>query len=369
MKMFIRLIVSLVVLSGLFVFFSTAEQRKLMIQWLNVQPEKLVDIVKVSPQINDRKPREGENIKRQVKGRCDRVNSLPVDNRYTVYEWEDLNGRKQISDKRPSSGYAKLRIKNLHVDNFFKLSIDNAQARLPAFTHRHIQTGVKKIYKNLVNVVKVAEVRTTNLKLKFISDERQFHAYRMREASDTSYKTTGFYTDRLNEATIWAVGDRDHMTRIALHESTHAIVAAMFGGTPTWLNEGLASFFEKTVITGKDVYSYSVINEHLNKLRSSRLPSLNEHFLQTHQQWHDDSKSDLNYAVDWSLVFYMMRSTQGRALLRYMLDNLAVNNCHGFDTVEFINQYYPGGLKAFELGWHRWLKTARPNTTMTILGL
>lgn len=364
MKFFIRLVILVVMLSGLAVLISTEKQRDQIAQRLDIFTKHEIELVK-----KDTRPYKSSLKKpanQPIKNRCDRVNSTPLNKYYAVYEWVDVNGRTQISDKRPTKGYTKLRIKNLRVDGFFKLSIDNAQARLPAFTHGHIETGVKKIYKSLTRVIRVAEVRTTHLKLKFIRDKKQFHAYRIKVVPDTSYKTTGFYTDRLNEATIWAVGNRDHITRIALHEATHAIVAGMFGGTPTWLNEGLASFFEKTVITGNNVYSYSVINEHLRLLSSSRLPSLSNHFTQTNQQWHDDNKSDLNYAVDWSLVFYMMSSSQGRDLLRYMLDNLAVKNCQGFDAEQFINQYYHGGLRSFEMGWHRWLKSARPNTTMTI---
>lgn len=366
MKLFIRLIISLVFLSGLVTLLSTDKQRDQIIRRLDIFTKQKIEFVIKDTRPN--KPSLKKPAKKPIKNRCDRVISTPINNHYAVYEWVDVNGQVQISDKRPTREYTKLRIKNLQVDGFFKLSIDNAQAKLPAFTHGHIETGVKKIYKSLTDIIKVAEVRATHLKLKFIRDKKQFHAYRIKVAPDTSYKTTGFYTDRLNEATIWAVGNRDHITRISLHEATHAIVAGMFGGTPTWLDEGLASFFEKTVITGKNVYSYSVINEHLRRLHSTRLPSLNNHFSQTHRQWHDENKSDLNYAVDWSLVFYMMSSSQGRDLLRYMLDNLAVNNCSGFDTSKFINQHYQGGLKRFEKGWHQWLKSAQVNTTMTISG-
>ena len=364
MKLFIRLVILLVLSSGLVALIATEEQKQEVTERLGVSTKRKIE--SHWKENRPSKPLLKKIEKKRPVRRCDRVNSTLLNKNYTVYEWNDLNGRTQISDKRPISGYTKLRIKNLRVDGFFKLSIDNSQARLPAFTHGYIEKGVQKIYKSLTDVIKVAEVRATHLKLRFISDKKQFHAYRIKAVPDTSYKTTGFYTDRLNEATIWAVGNRDHITRIALHEATHAIVAGMFGGTPTWLNEGLASFFEKTVIEGTNIYSYSVINEHLRRLHSSRLPSLSNHFTQTHQQWHNDKKSDLNYAVDWSLVFYMMSSPQGRALLRYMLDNLAVNNCNGFDTKQFINQHYQGGLNRFERGWHKWLKSTRPNTTMNI---
>jgi len=187
-------------------------------------------------------------------------------------------------------------------------------------------------------------------------------------APDTNYQTTGFYTDRLHQSTIWAVGDRQHITRIAMHEATHAIVAAMFGGAPTGLNEGLTSFFEKQVITGNNVYSYELINEHLKTLHALPLPSLKHHFSQTHQQWHDARKSNLNYAVDWSLVYYLMHTNKGRTLISRLLDNVATSSCHGLNAERFINKNYKGGLVALENSWKVWLQKARPNTMITIHG-
>ncbi|PHS72186.1 MAG: hypothetical protein COB22_05665 [Cycloclasticus sp.] len=372
MKLFINLIIGLVVLSVLVMLLSTDQQRQRMVQ----RSRALIGMPPIV--IGKRMAVEQKKLKPKLKNRsliqsghalrCGRVKSTPVNNFYTMYEWKDINGRMQASDKRPTANYSKLHVKNLRVDNFFKLSIDGSQARLPAYTSSQIQTGVKKIYKTLSNIINVAEIRTTKLKLKFIADKQRFHQYRKQVASDTSANATGFYTDRLNEATIWAVGDRKHITRISLHESTHAIVAAMFGGAPVWLNEGLASFFENTVITGKDIYSYELNSEYLKLLHRTRLSSLNDHFSQARQQWYDINNSDLNYAVDWSLVFYMMRTPQGRSLLRYMLDRLAVVDCQGFDTVNFINQFYPGGLRAFESGWRHWLSAAKPGV-MTISGM
>jgi hypothetical protein len=295
---------------------------------------------------------------------CGRVKSEDIDHQYKVYEWQDLKGQTQISDRPPSSDYINLHVRELYAENFFNLSIDSRLADLPAFTQNNIQAGVTKTYKTLSDVIKVAQLRKIDLKLKFISDKNQFHTYRMQVAPDSSNKATGFYTSRLNQSTIWAVGNKDHMTRISLHESSHAIVAAMFGDIPIWLNEGMAGFFEKMVITGEQTYTFATNDEHFQLLRQNHLPSLRSHFGQSHSQWNNPNNSDLNYAIDWSLFFYLMIHSEGRQFLRYMLDDLAVNYCQKFDAIGFIDSHYKGGLNRLESDWRQWLKTA-PSGTVT----
>ena len=364
MKIFIRVIIGLIVLSGVFTLLASKERQSLILRKLGLLTEQPVDLQTEMPQRRILKP-----VKKLANTSCAKVASVTLNNQRIVYEWLDLNGQKQISDRRPKRDYAQLRIQKMLINKPFLLSVDSVKAQLPAYTKDHVSAGIKKIYKTLINAIKVRQVRPAHIKMRFISNQNQFHVYRIKVAPDTGNKTTGFYSSRINESVIWATGDRSHITRIALHEATHAMIAVMFGGAPTWLNEGLASFFEKTVITGNDVYSYELIDEHLSRLGRSKLPSLASHFIQTHQQWHDESKSDMNYAIDWSLVFYMMSSDNGRNLLRLMLDSVAEINCQDFDAVQFINQHHEGGLRRFEIGWRQWVESARKNTTMTIHGL
>ncbi len=295
---------------------------------------------------------------------CGRVKSDVIDHQYNVYEWLDTKGHLQISDTPPSSGYSNLRLRELYIENFFTLSIDNRFAKLPAFTQDNIQAGVTKTYKTLSDVIKVAQLRKIDLKLKFINDKNQFHAYRRQVAPGSNNKATGFYSPRLNQSTIWAVGDKNHITRIALHESSHAIVAAMFGDIPIWLNEGMAGFFEKMVITGAQTYSFATNDEHLQLLRRSRLPPLQAHFNQSHAQWNNPQNSGLNYAIDWSLFFYLMINSERRQFLKSMLDQMALNYCQKFDTTQYINNHYHGGIQQLENDWKKWLKTT-PSGTIT----
>lgn len=307
--------------------------------------------------INDVTSIELNDLPSESRGRvCSKVHSEDINNLYRVYQWLDDKGSTQISDAFPKGKYTQLKITDLEIEDFFKLGIDSSEANLPAFTEDQIRAGVSKAYRTFRDVIKIAEIRKIQLNIKFISDKELFHHYRERVAPDTNFKATGFYSPRFNQSTIWAVGDKDHITRISLHESTHAMVAAMFGDIPIWLNEGLAGFFEKMLITGEQNFKFSTNDEHLKLLKSSVLPSLINHFSQSHSQWNQAHKSDLNYAIDWSLIFYLMTRDNGRNLLRYMLDQYSVNYCQEIDSIELIERHYQGGVSGLNTDWLSWLK-------------
>lgn len=295
---------------------------------------------------------------------CGKVKSEALDHSYNVYQWTDINGQIKISDVAPSIGYTNLRVHELFVENFFDLDVDSDLAALPAFTQDHIQAGVSKIYKTFSDIIGIAELRKIKLKIKFISDENAFHTYRRQVAPSSNNNVTGFYNSGINQSVIWAVGDKQHLTRISLHESTHAMVAAMFGDIPVWLNEGMAEFFDMMVITGEQTYKFATNDQHLKLLRSSRLPSLESHFSQSNTEWNHPNNSKLNYAIDWSLIFYLMTHSEGQELLRYMLNDFAVNYCHPIKASDFIAKHYPGGVRKLESNWKDWLKVA-PSGTIT----
>lgn len=355
---FLRIIIYVVIFCGVLWFLSNSEQK----QELKGKIDDLVSnyfqfISKDSPIVINEEviPQKPSEI--QINS-CAKAKSSEVNHQVVIYEWIDSNGIKKLSDEPPKNGYTGLKVKGIYVDNYFNLKLDSSHARLPAFTQSHVQSGVTKIYKTLVEVINVSELRTVNLNLKFFSDREQFHSYRQKVAPDTGFKTTGFYNSRSNQAAILAVGSKDHITSITLHESTHAIVAAMFGGAPVWLNEGLASFFDRMVITGEQTYKFSTDDQKFQLLRRSRLPSLSHHFSQTPREWYAYNNDDLNYAIDWSLVFFMMINSNRRDFLRGMLEHLAVNDCYGFSTVSYINKHYPRGVSGLELDWINWVKKA-----------
>jgi hypothetical protein len=339
---------------------SFAEFSAWLVQWVPFRPN--LTAASQPGQTADGRSAEREAREQSRPNACGRVSSQALEQRMVVYQWRDAQDRESISDQPPTHGYFDLRLKNVHIDNYFKLKIDDRHADLPAFTQDRVSAGVTQIYKTFSQVIKVVELRNIELNIRFFSDPAKFHAYRLKVAPDTSSKATGFYSARLNESVILAQGSREHIVSLALHESTHAIVAAMFGGAPHWLNEGMAGLFDSMRVNGEQTRIFETNAEYLELLKHTRLPSLAAHFTQIRVQWYDPANIDLNYAIDWSLAYFLMSSPYGRDFLRYMLDSLAVNYCQDFSTVAFAHRHYPGGVNALEKNWKAWLRQVRPGT-------
>ncbi len=365
MKKLLRILLLFIIVFALFFgFIANDRQRSHLNDWYKVTTRPLQQLgIKLPksllpPELDS----SGEPSLSRLFGHnpdfCSKSNTV-TPTTYRIYQWRDSNNQLKIGDRPPTKDYTNLQIKEMFFDNFFDLSLDTRLATLPAFFRNNIQAGVTKVYKTLRDTVKVAQLRKVQLKLKFISNENGFQQYR-RDVMPNNENIVGFYSPKLNEATILAYENEHEMIRVTLHESTHAILSNMFGDVPIWLSEGLAEFFENMSINGQQTYIFSTNDEHLQLLRYSHLPPLTDHLKQTVKEWQHPNNISLNYAIDWSLIFYLMTQPQGRELLRYMLDRLAVNYCQpfaSFDAVDFINEHYDGGIDKLNTNWRIWMKT------------
>jgi hypothetical protein len=109
------------------------------------------------------------------------------------------------------------------------------------------------------------------------------------------------------------------------HEVIHRLVAACFVSIPTWLNEGLASFFETTLYTGDGVTfgrpPYLITDERrvdrptrvfvdfqsVRVVPKRLLPSLEDLFaLRTFSPGHDWTETTAAYATAWALVHFLV---------------------------------------------------------------
>jgi len=171
----------------------------------------------------------------------------------------------------------------------------------------------------------------------------------------------GFYISRLNEASVYTGKNDGRMYDVTRHEATHAIVNGAFGRIPTWLNEGLAEYFEQLSFHNSMLRIVSLNNEHLRLIARSHLPELAGYFKLTSKQWYAESNKNERYALGWSIVYFLMSSKKDKQFLSYMLDHLAYNYCKPFSDIDYIIQYYPGGLLQFEQNWKRWLAGSKIN--------
>jgi len=130
---------------------------------------------------------------------------------------------------------------------------------------------------------------------------------------------------------------------LLFHEYTHAIVRAITPRCPTWLNEGLAQYFE-----GKQVDSRQ--QEALKKLvQAGKLPSLTS--LEGSFMGLSGSQAQSAYLLSLSAVRYMIDSF-GMYRVKGLLEELA----KGADTGKAISNNIMLSYEEFERGWKRSLE-------------
>jgi tetratricopeptide (TPR) repeat protein len=133
------------------------------------------------------------------------------------------------------------------------------------------------------------------------------------------------------------------LRRILFHEYTHAVVRAITPRCPTWLNEGLAQYFEGRQIDSRQ-------QEMLKKLmQAGKLPSLTN--LEGSFMGLGGGQAQSAYLLSLSSVRYMIDSF-GMYRIKDVLDELA----KGGDTNTALTRNIMLSYEEFERGWKKTLE-------------
>ena len=276
-----------------------------------------------------------------------------------LYKWKDSNGQQHMSDRFPKTkDYNNLTVQNLISESFFELNLDRRYSKLPAFASDRMKRDVDQIYKILTYNVGVSQLHPIRLNLKLFDSNAQFNAYKKKVAPGLG-TAGGFYISRLNEATVYTGNNDQRMYDVSRHEAVHAINSGAFGRMPTWLNEGLAEYFENLAFEKSMLRIVKPNKAHLDLLATKPHPPLVHYLNMDDNQWYKESKKDMHYAMGWSLVYFLMSSDDGKHFLKYMLDHLGHNYCKSIVSLDYINKNYSGGFKAFQRNWGKWLASAK----------
>jgi tetratricopeptide (TPR) repeat protein len=133
------------------------------------------------------------------------------------------------------------------------------------------------------------------------------------------------------------------LRRILFHEYTHAVVRAITPRCPTWLNEGLAQYFEGSQIDAQQ-------QEMLKKLvLAGKIPSLTN--LEGSFIGLGGGQAQSAYLLSLSSVRYMIDSFG-----IYRIKDVLVELARGADTGKAINNGIMISYEEFERGWQRSLE-------------
>jgi hypothetical protein len=187
--------------------------------------------------------------------------------------------------------------------------------------------------------------------LRYFPDREAFRDHLTRIGRGADASLLGYYSLRRDEI---VVGDRPDYLPVLLHEMSHFILHCVFDEVPSWLDEGLAEYFETSAAGphGLVVLDNPAHRRQLGRwLAGDRRPDLRELLGTNSFTWadHDSEHAGLVRALAWSVVDFLRSSPQGRQVLRAFMARL--KDHRGLGSFEALAVTFPGGAGAFERQW------------------
>lgn len=285
----------------------------------------------------------------------------PVKKQGKIYRWVDEQGKVHYGDQTPDSlTEVEDQSTQFAFSRRFHVEIVGVDHKLPVNTREKVDVAVSKIFEVYEDNLQLGLKGDPFIKVKIFKSQTAFQDYRQLLAPKLE-TNTGFYVSRLNEATVWQNRSFDAMLNVITHECSHAILNYEIGFTPTWLNEGLAEYFESMNIFGQAI----VVPPHpqwdpmLQELANQKkLPTLDSYFKLQGPSWYDFNKnSHLSYSIGWSLVFYLMSTQEGQQVISSIIKSTREDQYGSLDNHNLINEHYYGGIERLEKNWSVWLRS------------
>lgn len=142
--------------------------------------------------------------------------------------------------------------------------------------------------------------------------------------------------------------------KLLQHEGFHQFVHAVIGGNiPTWVNEGMAEYFEEAVFTGDTMLSGAVPQTRLVRVRKAlqtgAFRPLEELMLITTETWNKEI-SWINYDQAWSMVHFLAHGENGK-YTKYFDAFLRDVGVKGLDWKMAWTRNFGQGTGEFETAW------------------
>jgi tetratricopeptide (TPR) repeat protein len=170
-----------------------------------------------------------------------------------------------------------------------------------------------------------------------------YSGQQFQEVTDAPGWSGGIYDGKIRIPIGGIEQETPGLRKLLYHEYTHAVVKAITPRCPTWLNEGLAQYFEGRELTGSQ-------KEQLRRaVQQSKLPKLTG--LEGSFLGFGSAQAQYAYLVSLSATNYLV-DTYGMYRARMMLDELAA----GATTAKAFSNSIMLSPEEFERGWSRSLE-------------
>src|SRR5688572_16035759 len=139
------------------------------------------------------------------------------------------------------------------------------------------------------------------------SGESGYQDYVKAIVGEAAPHTAGLYSPVLKQLLIWNVPRREDMVRTIRHEGFHQFLDRIMENPPTWLNEGMAEFWETAKHEQGKLVGGQTRREHVATLVRGRsaLPKLKDFVYGSAGDFYEFAQ--LRYAQGWALVHFLRK--------------------------------------------------------------
>jgi hypothetical protein len=276
-----------------------------------------------------------------------------------IYQWRDDQGKLHFGDRPPDSAVPENLSDRYNFSDNLDIVIEGMDYAVSPLLRDRLAISVRKIFAIYRQALELDYRDAREFRIVIYGDESAFRQYQQRIAPVLE-NAAGFYSSLNNQITTWAIPDQRILERLIVHEASHAISASQGRRIPTWLNEGLAEYFEIMQVQGLSAeiplsrHWLATLTRHGYHQQPGRLAQT---VAVPHQRWYAANGPDnLSYAASWALVWFLMDSAEGRVLIRQLL---AGPHADEQSSLTIINRHWPGGFDALEQSWQQWLPRAQ----------
>ena len=198
--------------------------------------------------------------------------------------------------------------------------------------------------------------------------DRRFEFYLFKSKddylkADGPPNSAGVFSGSVLMAT--AGGDLQKAWPVIQHEGFHQFAKFVIrGDMPTWLNEGIAVYFQDSLFTGDTYYTGLISPTRLSRLqaalKANRLKPFKDLTAISHDQWNRKLIQE-NYDQAWSIVHYLVHGGNGAYQKAFTVYIDALSK--GVPSATAWQQSHLPNPKELEPQWRKWLASLPPDPT------
>lgn len=274
---------------------------------------------------------------------------------HKIYQWTDAQGRVHFTDSSEQQDALDISEQYKNRYEYITLNIQPINAVLPLDLHNDIRVSTTKMFMVLSDAVKVEQLHQLELSLKLFGNPSDFQFYLAQKAPNLK-QAAGFYLAKDNEASVLMQNKNEQTMTLIRHESSHVMMANLYGLSPIWLNEGFAEYFQGLKVSGFEtsIYPNPYQLQLLLQAKQANELSLKRHFDLSVQEWQGQNIQQ-HYAEAWSIIYFLLSHSNNKSVLSEYMSQLSVDRCVIPNSTDFFENNYPGGITAMNTDWLLWL--------------